>query len=448
MDTPICDFVRDYRQSGVLRLHMPGHKGTPFLGCEPLDITEVPGADDLSRPEGIIARSERNAAALFGAGRTLYSTEGSSQCIRAMLRLATLWEPGRTGRPRILAARNAHRTFVSACALLDLDVVWLMPDGARQSLCSCPVSPAQVDEAIRREAPWAVYLTAPDYLGGSPDLASVARACRFHGVPLLVDNAHGAYLKFLSPSRHPMDLGAVMCCDSAHKTLPVLTGGAYLHLNREAAERVGPYAKGAMSLFGSTSPSYLILQSLDLCNRYLSEGYPEKLAALLPRLDELRELLARAGWRVLPSDPLKIVLSGRSRGYTGAQLAGLLRQADIQCEFADLDAVVLMVTPENLPGLEKLRWWAELDLPARPALPERILPPLPPPVRRMTIREGALAPSRLVPVDQAVGRVCADLTVACPPAVPIAVCGEEISPEMARLFTLYGLDAVRVVEEP
>ena len=447
MDTPICDFVRAYRHSGTLRLHMPGHKGVPLLGCEPLDITEIEGADDLYHPEGIIARSEANAAALFGAGRTLYSTEGSSQCIRAMLRLALLGYGPREGRARLLAARNVHRAFVSACALLDLDVAWLMPEGDRRSLCSCPVSPEQVDGAIRHERPFAVYLTAPDYLGGSPDLAAIAAVCRAHGVPLLVDNAHGAYLKFLSPSRHPMDLGAAMCCDSAHKTLPVLTGGAYLHLSREAEAQVGRWAKSAMALFGSSSPSYLILQSLDLCNRYLSEDYPGRLAAFLPQVEQLREQLSRAGWQVLPSDPLKIVLSGCRRGYTGTELAALLRQADIECEFADLDAVVLMVTPENLPEVRKLAWWADLDLPPRAPLPELSLPRLPAPRRRMTIRQGAFARSERVPAAQALGRVCADLTVSCPPAVPIAVSGEEITPEVLRLFAAYDLDTVSVVEE-
>ncbi len=447
MDTPICDFVQAYRHSGTLRLHMPGHKGVPLLGCEPLDITEIEGADDLYHPEGIIARSEANAAALFGAGRTLYSTEGSSQCIRAMLRLALLGYGPREGRARLLAARNVHRAFVSACALLDLDVAWLMPEGDRRSLCSCPVSPEQVDGAIRHERPFAVYLTAPDYLGGSPDLAAIAAVCRAHGVPLLVDNAHGAYLKFLSPSRHPMDLGAAMCCDSAHKTLPVLTGGAYLHLSREAEAQVGRWAKSAMALFGSSSPSYLILQSLDLCNRYLSEDYPGRLAAFLPQVEQLREQLSRAGWQVLPSDPLKIVLSGCRRGYTGTELAGLLRQADIECEFADLDAVVLMVTPENLPEVRKLAWWADLDLSPRAPLPELSLPRLPAPRRRMTIRHGAFARSERVPAAQALGRVCADLTVSCPPAVPIAVSGEEITPEVLRLFAAYDLDTVSVVEE-
>ena len=127
MNTPIADFVRGYEKKNIARLHMPGHKGNAFLGCEAFDITEVCGADALYEAEGIIAESEANATRLFGTGRTIYSTEGSSQCIKAMLHLALTYKK-RSGRPYVIAARNAHKAFLYAVALLDLDVVWLWPD--------------------------------------------------------------------------------------------------------------------------------------------------------------------------------------------------------------------------------------------------------------------------------------------------------------------------------
>ena len=428
---------------------MPGHKGVPFLGCEPLDITEIQGADSLYEASGIIAESEENASALFGTGRTLYSTEGSSQCIKAMLYLALMGYGPKDGtRPVILAARNVHKAFVHACALLDLDVAWLMPGDAQNSLCSCPITPEQVSLALEQVHPFALYITAPDYLGGSPDLAAIARVCHKAGIPLLVDNAHGAYLKFLTPSRHPIDLGAAMCCDSAHKTLPVLTGGAYLHLSHEAAEQIGNLAKGSMALFGSTSPSYLILQSLDLCNRYLSDGYSQRLSNTVTAIRDVRQHLTRAGWKVIPSDPLKLVFSGRARGYSGADLADLLRQANIECEFADLDSVVLMLSPENTAmELGKLIWWSRLELPPRSPLPQRTLPLLPAPTQRMTIRDAVFSPNEIIPLSQAPGRICATPTVSCPPAIPITISGEEITPAITDIFRAYGIDRVSVVKE-
>ncbi|MEG1684064.1 MAG: amino acid decarboxylase, partial [Oscillospiraceae bacterium] len=280
METPIADFVNAYLQSGVSRLHMPGHKGCGPLGCERLDITEIAGADELYQAEGIIARSEHNAATLFGTAATFYSTEGSSQCIRAMLYLALLHAPSGGERPVIVAARNAHQSFVLAAALLDLEIVWLWAEELDVSLCRCNVSPEQLERALKRlpRPPVAVYITAPDYLGSTPDIAALAETAHRFGTPLLVDNAHGAYLKFLPHSTHPMDLGADLCCDSAHKTLPVLTGGAYLHVSHRAPADFIENGKRALALFGSTSPSYLILQSLDLVNRRLAEDYPNCLA--------------------------------------------------------------------------------------------------------------------------------------------------------------------------
>ncbi len=205
MDTPICDFVRQYHQKNTVRLHMPGHKGRGFLGMEHLDVTEVEGADSLYEAEGIIRRSEQNASSLFGCP-TFYSTEGSSQCIRAMLYLAKLYGKEHFRKPRILAARNVHKTFLSGCALLDLEVMWLYPENTDTYL-SCQITPETLESTLSamEEQPTAVYLTSPDYLGNLADVAAVAAVCHRHGVLLLVDNAHGAYLRFLQPSQHPID---------------------------------------------------------------------------------------------------------------------------------------------------------------------------------------------------------------------------------------------------
>ena len=288
MDTPIVDFVRGYAQSGTSRLHMPGHKGQSLLGFEPLDLTEIRGADELYEPEGIIAQSEANATRLFGTQHTYYSTEGSSQCIRAMLCLALQAAPRTGKRPVLLAARNAHKALLYAAALLDFDIRWLWPAAENAgALCSCPISAQMLTTALQEltgqgSTPFGVYVTSPDYLGGMQDIRALSAVCDTFGMPLLVDNAHGAYLRFLpGEPLHPIALGAAMCCDSAHKTLPVVTGGAYLHLGENAPVQEEAAVRGALALFGSTSPSYLILQSLDACNRQLTESYPCRVAAVL-----------------------------------------------------------------------------------------------------------------------------------------------------------------------
>lgn len=443
MQTPIANFVRRYAASDTARLHMPGHKGRAFLGCEPFDITEIAGADALYEADGIIAQSEANAAGLFGTARTLFSTEGSSQCIRAMLCLCLRCRSARMSGT-IVAARNVHKAFVFAAALLGFDIHWLWPE-RMTSLCACEVSPAVLEQTLSAmdAPPAAVYITSPDYLGGMADLRALAEVCHRHGTVLAVDNAHGAYLRFLSPSLHPMDLGADICCDSAHKTLPVLTGGAYLHISRSAPAAFAAQAKSAMALFGSTSPSYLTLASLDLCNAYLADGYAHRLRDTASRILALRARLEANGWRVLPSDPLKLTLDACAAGTTGTALASRLREGGIECEFADPETLVLMLTPENDP--------AELDRTADvlgicSAAP-RPWPALPAAKGRRiySVRESLFAQHETIPVQHALGRICGSPTVACPPAIPIAVSGEEITQEALALFMHYGVTEVDVI---
>ncbi len=443
MTTPIADFVRRYAEGGMTRFHMPGHKGRSFLGCESLDITEVAGADVLYAPDGIIAESEENATTLFGSAHTFYSAEGSTLCVKAMLALVAA---GRGDRPWILAARNAHKSLIYAAAMLDLRIRWLDSE-EDDHICRCLVTAADVERALAdmEEKPCAVYLTSPDYLGSLSDLRGISETCRAYGIPLLVDNAHGAYLKFLKPSLHPLDLGAAMCCDSAHKTLPVLTGGAYLHVAKGYEEYLGG-ARGFLSLFASTSPSYLILQSLDLCNRYLSEGYGERLALRCGETASLKERISALGFSVFESEPLKLTICARSVGYTGDELAEYLRQRRIECEFSDRDWLVLMITPENtkeeMEGLIR----ALSELPFRFPIPRETFPLR---IGRAKtserIREGLLAPRRTVAVTEAEGCVCAAPTVSCPPAIPIAVSGDVIKKEDVELFLRYGIETVDVL---
>ena len=442
MKTPVCDFVAAYEQSGAARLHMPGHKGKGPLGCEGRDITEIAGADSLYEAGGVIAQSEQNAAALFGAKATFYSAGGSSQCIGAMLCLALQKSKSRV----VLAARNAHKSFLHAAALLDADVRWLWP--RPYSLLACPVTPEMLENALAAlpEAPAAVYITSPDYLGNVQPVAALAKVCHAHGAPLLVDNAHGAYLHFLPAPAHPLDEGADLCCDFAHKTLPVLTGGAYLHLGHGLLKAEEGEVRAALSLFGSTSPSYLILQSLDACNRYLADEARPKLAACVRAVEALKADLAAQGWAVAESEPLKVTLHASKRGWRGNALADFLRKNGVECEYADPDDLVLMVSPQNSPeDLEKVR--AALAAAGQGSEAPQTPPQMARPRQAMGIRAALLAPAEEVPVAEAAGRVCAAPTVGCPPAVPVVVSGEEISPDAAAVFRYYGIETVRAVRE-
>jgi len=424
---------------------MPGHKGQSFLGAEPWDITEIDGADVLYSADGIIRESEDIASSLFHTAHSFYSAEGSTLAIKAMLTLAAQHSES-ADRPLILAARNAHKAFLYGAALLDLDVQWMYHEPFTH-LCRCEITPGLLRSCLQNAGrkPCAVYITSPDYLGRIADIRALSEVCREHDVPLLVDNAHGAYLGFLEPSLHPIALGAAACCDSAHKTLPVLTGGAYLHISPRAPASFTEHAREALSLFASTSPSYLILQSLDLCNHYLSDGYTDKLSKCVRKTEAVKERLSRMGFRPEESEPLKIVLHASKYGYTGDTLCAHLKVFSVVPEFYDRDYLVLMITPENKDrDFERLLRAFEHISPKHP-LPQ--IAQLPQKAEMLlSVREAMLAPREILSVEEAEGRICASPSVSCPPAVPIVMSGERISQNAVRLFRLYGVETVCVVK--
>lgn len=443
MDTPICDFINEYAESDPLRLHMPGHKGRGDI--EALDITEIDGADSLYEADGIIKKSEQNAGALFGCD-TFYSTEGCSHCIRAMLYLTVLYAKERGKRPVIAAYRNVHKTFLSAAALLDLEIEWLHGNGT-ESYLACKTDAAALDDFLKNadQMPTAVYITTPDYLGNMSDVRSLASVCHSYGVLLIVDGAHGAYLQFLNPSQHPISLGADICCDSGHKTLPILTGGAYLHISGSAPTAFAKQAKDALMMFGSTSPSYLILRSLDAANAYVADGYPQRLSEFIKKTDSLKTRLAQNGFCLTGDEPLKITLLTKSYGYTGTEFAEKLQKKNIVCEFADPDFLVLMLTPETgETGIERLES-ALLSVPRREEIAQK-----PPAVckceRVMSVREAAMSPFEELPVEKSVGRVLASASVGCPPAVPIVICGERIDENAVSALQYYGRKTCNVTK--
>ncbi len=443
MNTPICDFVHSYTDKNPLRLHMPGHKGEYLTGLEKYDITEIPGADSLYEAAGIIKESEDNASLLFGS-KTLYSAEGSSLSIRAMLYLTCLYAKEKGEKPLVFAGRNVHKVFLSSAALLDFEVDWIYPEG-KSSYLSCMITAEQLDRKIcsASRKPTAVYVTSPDYLGNEIDIRSLAEVCKNHGVLLLVDNAHGAYLKFLPESRHPIDLGADICCDSAHKTLPVVTGGAYLHISVDAPEIFKFRAKDALALFGSTSPSYLILQSLDAVNKYIYEGYTERLSEFILRVDLLKEQLTIHGYDVCKTEELKITVRTKAYGYTGNEFAVLLAEKGIFCEYSDPDFIVMMLTPELEDRMgEVLNGF--LSVPAKEALYTE-LPVLNKPTKACNIREAYFCMSKEIDIMNAVGETLAVSDVSCPPAVPILVSGELIDDNSKKVFEYYGIKKCKVI---
>ena len=441
MKTPIVSFLKSYQEKSPVRMHMPGHKGAGILGFEGMDLTEIHGADELFAAEGIIKESEQNASSLFGCP-TYYSTQGSTLCIQTMCTILCQDAKSKGKKPKILAGRNAHRSFIHAAALLDFDIEWLY---GNSDYLSCKVSAKDLEKEIIENHPTAVYLTNPDYLGNLLDIKSLASVCKKHNVLLAIDNAHGAYLRFLESSLHPIDLGADLCCDSAHKTLPVLTGGAYLHLsdslNKEWKSQVKPF----MEYFSSTSPSYLIMASLDAANEVLDDTFRKSLFECIRYVDSLKNTLVQHGYTILSGEPMKITISTKDYGYTGNEIADLLMDCDIYPEFYDSDYIVLMPSPYNTKE-DFIRLEICLCEIERKKAILTSFPKLECAQKVMNVRQALFAPSMKVDISKSLGQICSSVIVSCPPAILPVIPGEIISESAIEVMKYYGIESVRVVK--
>lgn len=441
MKTPIVSFLKSYQEKSPVRMHMPGHKGAGILGFEGMDLTEIHGADELFASEGIIKESEQNASSLFGCP-TYYSTQGSTLCIQTMCTILCQDAKSKGKNPKILAGRNAHRSFIHAAALLDFDIEWLY---GNSDYLSCKVSAKDLEKEIIENHPTAVYLTNPDYLGNLLDIKSLASVCKKHNVLLAIDNAHGAYLRFLESSLHPIDLGADLCCDSAHKTLPVLTGGAYLHLSDSLNKEWKSQVKHFMEYFSSTSPSYLIMASLDAANEVLDDTFRKSLFECIRYVDSLKNTLVQHGYTILSGEPMKITISTKDYGYTGNEIADLLMDCDIYPEFYDSDYIVLMPSPYNTKE-DFIRLEICLCEIERKDAILTSFPKLECAQKVMNVRQALFAPSIKVDVSKSLGQICSSVIVSCPPAILPVIPGEIISESAIEVMKYYGIESVRVVK--
>lgn len=445
MNAPLFDAVDAYVKRDAARFHMPGHKGKlPWLdelagGIANYDITEVDGCDVLYAADSAIAQTERQYADLYGSSAALLSAGGATLCIQAMLALAA--KP----RHKLICGRGCHAAAINAMALLDILPEWIFPETDAQTGLAQAVTADAVAAALELHPDAAaVYLTSPDYYGAICDVAAIAAVCHARGAKLLIDNAHGAHLRFLRPPWHPIHLGADMCCDSLHKSLPVLTGGAVLHL-KDAKLR--NEAKRCMSLFGSTSPSYLVLLSIDRALDVLTADFPARLQATAEEVARL-EHIARAAGFLVPAydrDPLRLTLGFAAMGYETDAFLRRLRESGIEPEMVSAGYAVLMASPDNRPeDFARLTRFLT-ELPRQTPVPLAVHPQ-PRPERALELRAATLAACVEISLDEAVGRIAASVVAPCPPGIPLTVPGERICEKLQVHLKNYGISRLNVVK--
>ena len=454
LQAPLVQAMLQHADKEQASFHTPGHKGhssaLETLQRLSLDLTELPDIGSLYDGGDVIEQAEELAANAFGAARTLFSSGGCTLCIQTMLLLGV----GAGGR--VLMARNSHRSAVNAAALLGLEPVWLWPKTTSPNRVE-PIAPDDIYKKLREEINiQAVYVTSPDYYGNLCDIQGIAAVCKGAGIPLLVDNAHGSHLGAFS--RHPLQLGASMTADSAHKTLPVLTGGAYLHIAKDDKQTTSASAaKAAMALFGSTSPSFPVLASLDAARDWWQQEGKSAYRNTAERVNHIHSVIERSGTMkvgfsyISPEfrDPARLTID--SGNGTGLALAAYFRNCGCEPEYADSQYVVLIPTPFNTE-----EEWVRLKTAIcnyRPfcqeANPPAVFSAMPgsrAPEKVLLPREALLCKSREVSIEDAVGQVAARSVCPCPPGVAVVVPGERIDVFTAKWLKDCGFERILVIE--
>lgn len=453
-DAPLYKALYEYIKKDPARFHTPGHKAShrsplyEVLGdALNYDLTELPSTGSLFDACGPILEAEQEAAADFHVKATLFSAGGATLCIQTMFALIKKYGN------KVICARNIHRSAVNAMLLLGMEPVWVWPRKFQNSSLPGYICAEDIEQAFSENKDAAgVYLTSPDYYGVISDIGGIAAVCRKYGARLFVDNAHGThFLKCGEGELHPLKQGACMTCDSAHKTLPVLTGGAYLQINTDDFGFLE--AKEAMSLFGSTSPSYLIMLSLDIARSWMNLHGRKAYDILHNKVDEINRLAADMGFYRLQDDvsgpvqfdPVKIMLDTAGVGMTGGDAALYFEQNGVSIEMNDDRHVVLMPTPFTRDEDFKRLREAVAHFPENPPLPAA-LTEFERPEAFLPMREAAFSKSaQFVDIDSAAGRIAAEAKCPCPPGVPLCMPGEKISRFTAMMLKNYGVSQIKVV---
>ena len=482
----LLERLTEYVGSDAYPFHMPGHKrreipdGIPGGFPDPygIDITEIDGFDNLHHAEGILKDAMETAAAIYGADRSWYLVNGSTCGILSAVFAAT--ENG----GKILTARNCHKAVYHAICLNRLEAEYLYPEEITEFRINGGIRAEDVRKALEKDAMrcagnsgdvrgkitkiQAVLITSPTYEGVVSDIRAIADAAHEYGIPLIVDEAHGAHLEYAdqchSFPKSALEYGADIVIQSLHKTLPCFTQTAILHVKGKLVDqdRISRY----LSMFQTSSPSYLFMAGMERCIRYMDgDGrnemirYEKRLERFMERMEGLQvlEILDReicgkyrtvAGW-----DPSKIVVSTmRAEDFHGEELAETLRRKyHLEMEMTAPEYVIamtsLMDTEEGferlgtalleIDGVLRRRMESGRKEKAASETPEGLESKLSHPVRRMLICEAMDADTERTAFQDTVGKVSAEFVYLYPPGIPIIAPGEVFTDAIVEKIMAY-----------
>ena len=447
----LLELLQAHAATNTLPMHMPGHKRNrhpaPYLDAlgAALDITEIDGFGNLHDPEGMLAERMTQAAALWGSNRAWWLIGGSTAGLLAAIDAST------QAGDKVLLARNCHKSVYNGCMLCRLHMEYITPAPFCSHSFADAITPAQVEQALSEHPNTRlVILTSPTYEGLLSDIGAISEIVHRHGAVLLVDEAHGAHLG-LHDSFPPSAVtqGADIVVQSLHKTLPSLTQTAMLHLcsNRVSADELG----FRLSVYQTSSPSYLLMASIDGCVQLLTDHgnnlmaqWAEHIRLFYSKLTLSHLQLPLAGLQ--NADPSKLLISTAGTSITGPALADRLREEyAIETEMSTADTVLCMTglgdTAETVLRLAEALNEIDRSLSCAPALS---MPRLPLPQRERHLWQAAKAATEAIPLDQSEGRIAGDFLWAYPPGIPLLVPGEAVSKALIDYIHTANIHGIRI----
>lgn len=455
----LFDKLKNYSESDAYPMHMPGHKRNGELLPKELpvkyDITEIDGFDNLHEPTSILKKAQERAALLFGAKHTFFSVNGSSGGILAAIRTCALMHHDKT--VRALIHRGCHKSVYNALELCSIDPVYISSPLTDSPFIFASIDPKEIENAFLENPDISfVVITSPTYEGVVSDIESIAKIVHKNGALLIVDEAHGSHFNFSDFfPKSAVLCGADIVIQSVHKTLPAMTQTALVHI---CSDRVDTKAlQRQLSIFQTSSPSYILMSSIDSCVSLLAQKSDILFSEYKGRLEDFYEKAkGLKNLKVMPyrdidgvfaRDTSKIVIDSSLTDISGSELSDILRHRfKIECEMSQTTYVLAMTsvcdTDEGFSRLLNALFEIDQKL-IRAASPEKVKLITEIPKRRFSISKALSLPSKQVLIKDACGCVSSDYMWAYPPGIPLIVPGEIISKELAEYVIYaqrYGID--------
>lgn len=440
INAPLYKAIMEYSRSNPTIFHMPGHKlgkGIPLDYVQNLlhlDVTEIPGTDNLHLPQGVIGEAQERAAEAFGSDKTHFLVNGSTSGVHAMV--LAMCRPG----DKLIVSRNCHKSVIAGMMLAGVNPVYIKPEIQDYFGIPTAIPPSAVEAALE-EHPDAVgvLITSPNYYGICCDVETISHITRSRGKILAVDEAHGCHLKFNSSlPQCSMEAGADICVQSAHKTLPALTQGAYLHIRGSSVdkERLEFY----LGTLQTSSPSYIIMTFLDIARAIMERDGFCLIEDVIKNTSWLSDKLCSSNKLVMLKeedlihgryDRTRVVINVKALGITGFEADRILRgRFNIQVEMADLYNIVGIATIADKEE-DFFRLYAALDqvseeLKNLAPLTDIYFKQLSIPEQRIELKEAMQCKGRKMELSTAVGKTSLQMITPYPPGVPVICPGEII----------------------